>query len=134
MKTRLDKTLDVLHTFSSALATVTQRRRQRRRLRRHHIIGAVNVASALASAVSMALPQARPAAAALGALQKTVPAAVPADEDPQTYVPKAEQSLLVRLQTIEELLPQTAGEYRTRLEAQRDLLLKLIEDYERNRG
>lgn len=129
--TRLDRALDALHSFSSALATATRRRR---RIRRRHIISAVNAVSALTSAVSVAVPQARPAAAALGALSRTAPRVVPPEGDePGRVIPTPELDLLTRLQALEAQIPEAAGEYRIRLEAQRDLLLKLIETYETNK-
>lgn len=128
MTTRLDKALDVLHAFSSSLANATKKRR---RIRREHIVTAVNAVSAITSAVSVAVPQARPAASALNALSRSAPSVV--QEQPQLYVPRPEQDLLARLQTLEAQIPNTAGEHRTRLEAQRDLLLKLVEDQEHAR-
>lgn len=132
MATRLDKALDVLHAFSSSLATATRRRR---RIRRRHIISAVNAVSALTSAVSVAVPQARPAAAALGALSRTAPHVVPPEKEgePERVIPTPELDLLTRLQAVEAQIPHAAGQHLTRLEAQRDLLLKLIETYETNK-
>lgn len=134
MTTRLDKALDVLHAFSSSLEKATRRRR---RIRREHIVTAVNAVSAITSAVSTVVPQARPAAVALGALQKAAPHVVPRDsvheEQPQLHIPRPELDLLARLQSIEAQIPTTTGEHRTRLEAQRDMLLKLVEGHEQHR-
>jgi len=128
MTTRLDQALDVLHAFSSSMARAT---RKRRRIRREHIVTAVNAISAITSAVSVAVPQARSAASVLSALRQTTPSVV--QEQPQLHIPRAELNLLARLQTLESQIPNAAGEHRTRLEAQRDMLLKLVEDQEQLR-
>lgn len=129
MTTRLDQALDVLHAFSSSLARATKKRR---RIRREHIVTAVNAVSAVASAVSLAVPQARPAAAALNVLQKAAPSMMH-EEQPQLHIPRPELDLLARLQSLESQIPATTGEHRVRLEAQRDMLLKLVEDQEHYR-
>jgi len=127
MTTRLDQALDVLHAFSSSVAKATRRRR---RIRREHIETAVNAVSALASAVAVVVPQARPAAMAMGSLQKAAPSIIREREQPQLHIPRPELDLLARLQSLEAQIPTTTGEHRLRLEAQRDMLLKLVEDHE----
>lgn len=122
MTTRLDKALDALHEISGAVAKATRRRR---RIRREHIETAVNVASVVTSAVATAVPQARPVAGVLGALQSVAPR--------RATVPREEITLLTRVQAVEGRLQTATGEQKTRLEAQRDMLLSLIQEQEQQR-
>lgn len=119
--TKLDVALDAVHGIASTMARATRRRRK---IRREHIVAAVNVGASVVSALASVLPQARPVAGVLGALQQTAPLAL---------LPKEEAHLLAKVQTIEAELAHATGERKTRLEAQRDLVLKLIEEQEQRR-
>jgi hypothetical protein len=70
---------------------------------------------------------------AMGSLQKAAPSIIREREQPQLHIPRPELDLLARLQSLEAQIPTTTGEHRLRLEAQRDMLLKLVEDHEQYR-
>ncbi len=135
MKSRLYQIANMINACSNALGRVTRKRKRkrRRRLRRKHITTTVNVASALTSAVALTVPQARPAAAVLGAVQQATSKLLPEKPDFEEKWTELEQKYLARLQAIEGLLPKVDEASKLRLEEQRDLILRLLEDYERNR-
>lgn len=132
---RLDSVLDTLHGLSSSVAVATKRRK---RLRREHFVFATQTLSSIMNTLAVFIPKVRPAATILKTLQEATPAmsAIPMTfEDPPsvTRIPHAELDLFTRLRAVESQLYDTAGEHRIRLEAQRDMLLKLIADNEQRR-
>ena len=119
----INNILDALHTTSSEVAAITKRRR---RIRRQHVIAFINIASTFVGALVTTFPQAGIVARILNVLQGIDYAPKSTAQKP-IITPAAQ--LLIKLQAIEILLPTTTGEQRMRLEAQRDLLLKLICDF-----
>lgn len=119
----LNRLLDTLHTASTEIATITQHRRQ---LRRKHITVFVNVASTLFSAIAVIFPQAGVIANILNNLQRKEKQYSHTLNKPQSTCPN---DLIVRLQTITTQIDNSTGEQRLRLEAQRDLLLKMLSDH-----
>jgi|MudIll2142460700_1097286.scaffolds.fasta_scaffold00308_10 hypothetical protein len=117
--TKLDSLLDGLHAVSTTVAKATARKR---RINRDQVRAIMNIAAHLAGAIGLVVPQARPAALVLSGLQEAVP---------QALIP--ENPLFSKLRAVNNEINQTTGEQRMRLEAQRDLLLRLIEEQEHNR-
>lgn len=117
--TRLDSLLDGLHAVSTTMAKATARKR---RINREQVKAIMSVVAHIAGAVGLVVPQVRPAAMVLGGLQNAVP---------QALIP--ENPLFGKLRAVNNEINQTTGEQRMRLEAQRDLLLSLIEEQEHNR-
>ncbi|MGD9209292.1 MAG: hypothetical protein PVI90_00880 [Desulfobacteraceae bacterium] len=117
----INNILDALHTTSSEVAAITKRRR---RIRRQHVIAFINIASTFVGALVTTFPQAGIIAKILNILQGI------------DYIPKATQEsiaapmaqVLVKLQAVDTLLSTATGEQRVRLEAQRDVLIKLVSD------
>lgn len=110
--------LDGVHTFSSHMARATRRKRH---VDRQQVLAVVNIVSAIVKTVATILPQAKPAALAMGVLEQAAPKVLP------------ENPLFGRLRAVNAEIERTTGEHRLRLEAQRDILLSLIEEQEHNR-
>lgn len=107
--------LDGVHSFSSHMARATRRKRH---VDRQQVLAAVNVVSALVKMVAGVLPQAQPAALLMSGLEQAAPKLLP------------ENPLFGRLRAVNEEIERTTGEQKLRLEAQRDILLSLIEEQE----
>jgi len=117
--TRFDSLLDGLHTVATTMAKATARKK---RINREQVKAIMNIVTTIANAVGLAIPQARPAALVLSGLQHAVP---------QALIP--ENPLFSKLRAVNNEIDQTTGEQKMRLEAQRDLLLRLIEEQEHTR-
>lgn len=118
--TKLDMLLDGVHTFSSHMARATRRKRV---VDRQQVIAVVNIVSAIVKTVAAVLPQAQPAALVMSSLEQAAPKMLPTRETP----------FFDRLRAVNSEIEQTTGEQKLRLEAQRDMLLSLIEEQEHNR-
>lgn len=116
--TKLDMLLDGVHSFSSHVVRATRRKRH---VDRQQVLAVVSVASALVKMVAGVFPQAQPAALLVSGLEQAAPKLLP------------ENPLFGRLRAVNEEIEHTTGEQKLRFEAQRDILLSLIEEQEHNR-
>jgi len=123
MKSKLDVALDALHTIASAITGATRRRSLFQRAR---LINFLQVGSFIFTALAVTFPRMRSAAALVSELQQQAPAALmPANE--------TETTLLFKLNSINAQCANATGDARLRLEAQRDILLQMLEERELNR-
>lgn len=116
----LDKILDAVYATSNGIAMITQRRKH---MRRERIVTFVNIASTLVSAMAVIFPQANVVANMLNGLQRQT--TIPHKEPQPFYI----SNLIIKLQTIYAQMESATDEERIRLEAQREMLLKLMCEY-----